>query len=205
MPTTRTRRSRNRVEGAGGLTAAQLEDLLRGYAFFEEPFKDDEARRRCWEKHRGYIMSLQGKPVQSEAFGLENGVYFDFGTRPNAWWDYDSPGPRLFVSCTNDFCQFFLECPVAKNIPTEMPDCVIREGEDRKGKSSFCGLLKIECVSKNFRIFEPALESETDFLRRYDLLTEEEKERSGKNNLILSTERMVKNDSMSKNETGTGP
>ncbi|MGA2462772.1 MAG: hypothetical protein ABSH06_00270 [Thermodesulfobacteriota bacterium] len=175
MPTTRKRISRGRINGAGGeLTGPALEDLLHGYSFFDEPFKNDRERRECWEKHRNFIMSLQGKPVQGEVFGLTNGVYFDFFTRPAAFWAYDSPGPRLFISCKNDFCSYFAQCPVAKNIPTEIPQCIICDGEDREGKSSFEGIYKIECVGHKFQIYEPQKESEIDFLQRHALLSEVE-------------------------------
>jgi hypothetical protein len=175
MPTNRTRVARSRVRGAGGeLTGPALENLIRGFSFFDEPFKTDGNRRKCWEKNRGYIMSLQGKEVQGEAFSLSNGIYFAIGTRPAAWWAYDSPGPRLFVSCSNDFCPYFSECPVAKSIPTEGSDCLIREGEDREGKSSYCGLFRIECVGHEFKIFEPARETEREFLQRHGLLSEAE-------------------------------
>ena len=175
MSTTRQRRSRNRVAGAGGeLTGPALEDLLHGYSFFDEPFKNDRERRECWEKHRNFIMSLQDKPVQGEVFGLSNGIYFAIGTRPAGWWAYNASGPRLFISCSNDFCPYFSECPVAKNIPTEAPDCLICEGEDREGKSFYCGLFKIECVGHDFKIYEPQKESEIDFLQRHALLSEVE-------------------------------
>jgi hypothetical protein len=180
MPTTRSRLSRSRVSGAGGLTPGQLEDLILGYCFFEEPFMNDEDRRKCWEKNRDYILSLQGKPVQGETFGLNNGVYFDFGFRPSAWWAYDAPEPRRFISCKNNFCPYFSQCKVAQNIPTEAPQCIIRKGEDRKGKSSCDGRFKIECVGFKYHIFLPTQESEKKYLQRHGLLNEAEKRYIGK-------------------------
>lgn len=175
MPTNRTRLSRSRVSGAGGLTAGQLEHLISGFSFFEGGFKDETERRRAWLKHKDFILSLQGKPVQGEAFGLSQGVYFDFFTRPQAWWVYDSPGQRLFISCKNDFCPNFSQCPVTKNISTAAPDCLIRKDEDRTG-GSFDGLYRLECVSHDFKIFLPQRETETTFLQRHSLLNEAEKQ-----------------------------
>lgn len=174
MPTTRKRINRGWISG-GGLTGPQIEDLILGYCFFEEPFKDNEERRECWKRNRDFIMGLQGKSVQGEAFGLSNGVYFDYGTRPSAWWKYEVPGQRRFISCTNDFCPKFSQCPVTQNIPTEAPDCVIRKGEDRKDKNSFDGLYRLECVGFNFHIFLPIQESEKNYLKRHGLLNEAEK------------------------------
>lgn len=175
MPTTRTRRSRNRIANGSGLTLYELEDLLHGFVFFEEPFKDDDERRKCWKKNRAYILSLMGKPCAGETMALTNGVYFEYGTRPHAWWRFDAPGDRLFVKCENSFCPFYVTCPVANGKPTENPDCVIMEGEDRKGKGSFEGKFKIESVGNHFQIFLPIQESERDFLGRCGLLTEGEK------------------------------
>jgi hypothetical protein len=175
VPTNRKRFRRNLVSGAGGkLTAPQLEHLLRGFVFFDEPFKDDQERRECWEKHKTYIMSLQGQAVQAEAFGLSQGIYFDFGKRPQAWWRYDAPGARLYVSCKNDFCPDFPGCVVAQNIRRKMPACVIPRDERDKG-SSFDGLYRLECVGHKFKIFLPTIESEDNFLERHNLLNEVEK------------------------------
>ena len=162
----------------GELTAPELEDLIQGYCFFDEPFKTDEAREKCWRKNRDYIMGLQGKAGKNEAmsFGSDK-VYFDFLKRPHAWWAYDAPKPRLYISCKNNFCPYFSGCPVAQNIPKEAPDCVIRRGEERKDKSSFDGVFKIESVGHKFNIFLPTIESEKDFLQRHNLLNEAEKNR----------------------------
>lgn len=160
---------------AGELTGPELEDLILGFCFFEEPFRDEAARAKCWKKNREHILNLQGKPVQGEGFALSNGVYFELFERPAAWWKYDSPEPRGYISCRNDFCPYFKECLVARNIRLADPPCVIRAGENRKGKSSFEGRLKIECVGHDFKIFEPQRESEKDFLIRCKLLNEAEK------------------------------
>ena len=173
MPIRPRREIQERI--GGELTGPMLEDLVTGYCFFDEPFANDQRRRECWEKNRSFILSLQGKLTKREAFGLSNGIYFDFFKRPHAWWGYDAPGRRLFISCKNDFCPFYSRCLVAQSIPTEMPDCIIREGEDRKGKNSFEGLYKIECVGHKFRIYEPIRETEADFLHRHGLLTPTEK------------------------------
>lgn len=174
MPVRPKKRISTRAGGLG-ITGPELEDLIFGYSFFEEPFKNAAAREKCWKKNRNFILNLEGKAVQGESFGLSRGVYFEVGTRPAAWWNYDSPGRRRFISCTNDFCPFFAGCPVAKNIPTEGPNCVIREGEDRAGKSSYDGWLKIECVGHDFKIWEPIRETEWAFLQRHNLLNEKEK------------------------------
>lgn len=169
----RPRKGITRRVSGGGLTTPELENLILGFSFFDEPFKDDEERWRCWEKNRNYIMSLQCEP-DKVATGF-NRDSFDFLTRPQAWWRYDAPGSRRFISCTNDFCPYFAQCEVAKSIPTESPDCVIRESEDRKGKSSFDCWLKIECVGHHFKIFVPERETEAAFLQRHNLLNEAEK------------------------------
>lgn len=161
---------------SGELTGPMLEDLILGYCFFDEPFKSEEAREKCWKKNREHILNLQGKPVQGEGFSLTNGVYFGLFERPSAWWKYDSPEPRGYISCGNDFCPYFNECLVARNIRLADPPCVIRPGENRKGKSSFEGRLKIECVGNHFRIYEPERENEKDFLIRCNLLNEKEAE-----------------------------
>lgn len=148
----------------GGPSPAQLDDLLHGYAFFEDPFKTADERRACWRKHRTFILSLQGKTA------LDGGEYFALGTRPHAWWTFDAPGPRQFIACTNSWCPFFAGCPVVQNIPTGSPACLIRAGDDRTGKGSFDGLYKIECVGHAFRIYLPTRETEADFLRRHGLL-----------------------------------
>lgn len=169
----RPRKEITRRASGGGLTWPELADLIQGFCFFDEPFFDDQARRKCWKTHCKYIMGLQGKDVQGEAFGLSQGVYFDFGTRPAAWWKYEAPGPRRFISCTNDFCPYFSECPVAQNIPTETPQCVIRKGEQHIG-GSFEGLYRLECVGHKFKIFLPQRETEAAFLQRHGLLNEAE-------------------------------
>ena len=145
---------------ATGLTEMEIQDLVTGYCFFDEPFRNDEERRKCWKKNRAEILALQGKPIEGEA----SGVYFDFFTRPHAWWRFNAPVPRLFVKCSNDFCRYFSECPVPKNIPTETPDCLISED-----------VFRTECVSHNFRVYTPERETEKEFLKRNNLLTEEEK------------------------------
>ena len=149
----------------GVVTGPELENLILGFSFFDDPFKNDQERRKCWKKHRTFIMSLQGKPARGEVFGLSSGNYFDLLTRPAAFWAYDAPGGRRFISCSNDFCPYFAECGPAKNIPTESPDCIIRAGS-----------FKSECVGHDFKIYEPARETEAEFLQRHGLLNETEKQ-----------------------------
>jgi len=141
------------------LTDGQEQFLLFGHAFFDdEPFASEEECRQAWFKHREQF-------IASARF-----------ERCWAWWRYEAPAPRKFISCSNDFCPYFPECPVAKGIPTEAPQCVIRVGEDRKGKSSFDGWLKIECVGHDFKIYEPIRESQKEYLMRLNLLTAKEQE-----------------------------
>jgi len=171
----RPKKGITRRTAGGGLTTPELENLILGFSFFDEPFTNDQERRQCWIKNRLYIMSLQGKAGQNEAmsFGVDK-IYFDFGFRPAAWWAYDSPGQRRFVACSNNFCSHFSQCQVAKNISTENPGCVIRKDEQHKG-DSFDGLYRLECVSHDFKIFLPQRETEKEFLQRHGLLNEPEK------------------------------
>jgi len=86
--------------GESGLTPEELERLISGFNILDgdDPAwaTDDEARRQVWLRHREYVMSLQGKPCQGESFAFQRGnVYFAYGTRPSAWWDYDAPEPRV--------------------------------------------------------------------------------------------------------------
>ena len=86
--------------GESGLTPEELERLISGFNILDgdDPAwaTDDEARRQVWLRHREYVMSLQGKPCQGESFAFQrSNVYFAYGTRPSAWWDYDAPEPRV--------------------------------------------------------------------------------------------------------------
>ena len=88
--------------GESGLSAEELEHLIHGQNLLDgdDPTwaDDDEARRQVWEKHKTFIMSLQGQPCKGESFRFQRGnTYFEYGTRPEAWWSYDAPGPRLLL------------------------------------------------------------------------------------------------------------
>jgi hypothetical protein len=88
------------LKNEAGITGLELENLILGFNILDgdEPFKNENHRRNTWNKHRNYIMSLQGKPCQGQAFGLSQGVYFGFFERPAAWWDYEAPEPRRLLS-----------------------------------------------------------------------------------------------------------
>ena len=83
-----------------GLSPEELEHLISGFIILDgdDPAwaTDDAERRQIWETHKTFIMSLQGEPCKGESFAFQRGnVYFAYGTRPSAWWDYDAPEPRV--------------------------------------------------------------------------------------------------------------
>jgi len=82
------------------MTDAQLEHLLFGWNMLDgdQGFHTEEERRECWSHNREYIMGLQGLQGQGKSMELERGLYFDFFTRPDAWWDYDAPELRRLLS-----------------------------------------------------------------------------------------------------------
>lgn len=148
MPT-RPRRPLER-RGERGLTGPELENLLTGDNLLDherEPFRSEAARRKAWKKHGAFVMSLQGQPAQGETFGLSRGVYFEIGTRPYAWWRYESPEPRRLLS--GDPAGALPERGFSKGAPTFLVSCE---------------------AARNIRY-----ESEEEYLRRLDLLTKGEK------------------------------
>lgn len=102
MGTNRKRLERYRTH-TNPISGLELENLILGYNLLDgdevfapdgiEENRNDELRRESWNVHREYVLNLQGRKVQGEAFGLSNGIYFDYFTRPSGWWDYDAPEP----------------------------------------------------------------------------------------------------------------
>lgn len=100
MPTNRRSRRRRRAD-AGTLTANQFEHLSGGSTLLDDglfepigtpgyPFHDAAHRRALWVQFRDVLM--QGEPV---GFTLQEGFEPAPGWRPDGWWSYESPSPRL--------------------------------------------------------------------------------------------------------------
>ena len=85
MPTTRTKRTRNRIIGAGGITEADYLYFCFGEYFEAEHYERGKTKaelRAFWKKHRKAIMER----------------YLDedkcIGRRPWAFWKWDMPEPQ---------------------------------------------------------------------------------------------------------------
>jgi hypothetical protein len=65
----------------GVLSPEQLWSLVLGEMERQPAFASKADRRAAWERHRDRLMANYGPPRQR-------------GTRPQAWWDYDSPVER---------------------------------------------------------------------------------------------------------------
>ncbi len=150
MPRRPVRPIQRRIDGSL-LTGREMEHLILGFEILDEkeaPFNSDKQRRRCWKKHRNHILALQGQKAQGESFGLSSGVYFDFFTRPAAWWDYDTPEPRRLLK--GDPADALPEHGYLKGVPVNH-----RSFEARQEKK---------------------YESEVEYLQRHGFLTDTEKE-----------------------------
>ena len=91
MPTKR-RRMRRPVM-TGDLTKDQERDLVWGRG--RSAFSTDKARRDCWAKNRaGLIDRLIARHP---------------GYRPDAWWEYESPTPRLCRTLGHEAPRFLYE------------------------------------------------------------------------------------------------
>ena len=71
----RRRRVAKQRRGVTELSLEQFLNLLTGH--WHEFFSSDEERREAWEWHRESLLARD-----------------DPGSRPSAWWDYDSSEPR---------------------------------------------------------------------------------------------------------------
>ena len=79
MPTTRRRRARGRTVA---LTSPRRFEFLIGPTRGRSAFPDDDTRRQAWADHRDEFLDRgPGK----------RGIY---GSRPWAWWKFESPVPR---------------------------------------------------------------------------------------------------------------
>lgn len=91
MPTTRTKRTRDRAMGAGGVTEDAYEFYSAGPFFGGEDFergKTEEELKAFWLKHRAAIMDryMEEKRARGHA-----------GERP-AWFWSDLKEPRLYIN-----------------------------------------------------------------------------------------------------------
>ena len=77
------------------LTYQKTLGLIQSICISTFKFKNDEERQEAWEKNRQKIMALQGKPLDigtdSAALqrSLHRKIWFDYFTRPQAWFEYD--------------------------------------------------------------------------------------------------------------------
>jgi len=85
-----------------GLTDGQKEHLAHGSTLFcgyeipegttaDFPFHSEEERKSLWFEHREEIMAWVFADRKKTIFNLTP------GTRPLAWWDYESTEPRKMV------------------------------------------------------------------------------------------------------------
>ena len=75
------------------LTESQADHLLTGHCLGPDlfPFRDDTERERLWRENRSELMRYVGRS-EGPGYFSQNGIAL--GTRPHAWWSYESPGPR---------------------------------------------------------------------------------------------------------------
>lgn len=79
------------------LSFNQILHLLLGWCFgsmegrdLQFPFQSEEHRRQVWEDNREFL-------INKDANGDAELAQREPGTRPAAWWDYDSPEPRKII------------------------------------------------------------------------------------------------------------
>jgi hypothetical protein len=79
------------------LTTEVLEQILTGHVFFADPL-DDADLKRIYKKNRKYIMSLIGANVKELWPDIWcRGIPVPYGSRPAAWWAFESPEPRKLI------------------------------------------------------------------------------------------------------------
>lgn len=90
MPTTRRRRTRDRLTGAEGLTAVIYTFLSSGDFFEAEGFADGKSEaelRRLWTKHRAAVMARYSAECRQKGPGWA-------GERPWPFWKWEDREPR---------------------------------------------------------------------------------------------------------------
>jgi len=130
----------------GQLTRERLQYLLRGYNFFDKPFKDDDDAKRCWGDSQDKIM--------------REWIRVAPGRRPWAWWKWDAPERRR---CTSG------------DHPFDSPEHKLR-AETVTGFDPyelFFGAPRFY-TKENIQA-RVAFESEEDYLKRLHLMSDQEK------------------------------
>lgn len=107
-----------------GLTHAQVTRLINGVNILDcdkDCFPSGTDLRKVWKKNKQSIMALQGKLVDhNEIFEMQRGsIYFEYGTRPWGWWQFDAPEPLRLLRVEPP-SQEPEGCPVWARIPTEV-------------------------------------------------------------------------------------
>ena len=83
------------------LTIEQLWVLIRRHDYLRT-FKDQDHRREVWEKDKKFILGLIGQKIRPEHFfggqWVKGKIYFAWGERPDAWWEFEAKEPRRLIS-----------------------------------------------------------------------------------------------------------
>ena len=92
MPTTRTRRSRNRTS-AGGISESDFVFYTMGSFFEAEGYADNKTEgelKAFWKAHREAILDRYFEEIRLKGPGWH-------GCRPWPYWKWDMTAPRLLV------------------------------------------------------------------------------------------------------------
>lgn len=131
----------------GRWNASRLHGGRRGY--------DHDACRAAWEELRSELMAEHLATVWDG--GYTHSTLTGLGSRPWAWWKFDSPEPRLVIDPHAAFCVSSPECRFSETV--EALHCGAPYGYGRHARD-----------------YHPSVESQTCFLARHSLLTASELE-----------------------------